>query len=412
MDPERYEVWIAGADGGPLWERAAQAGVHTVPIRDLRREIAPIADLRVLLRLVRLIRRERFSIVHAHNAKAGFLGRLAARLCGTPVVLYTLHGRDPWWPIRDGSAYLHETMSRPTRGLFLLLERSLRRVTVGFIAVAPTVARQAVEARVARPGAVDVVPSAVELETIPRDADPNVRQELGIPRDAPLVGTVGRLDPQKAPHDFIRMAGLVAAARPEARFVMVGEGELAGDMRTEADRLGVRVIFTGFRSDAARVASAFDVYVVSSVYEGLGRALTEAMASGRPIVATAVDGVVDVIEPGATGLLVAPRDPRGLADAVGWMLSHPNEAERMGDAGRTLVRRLFAPASMCAVLDEVYGRYLGFSPSAPAVSAAKPVGSSAGSAIRGSHVRRHRTDPSPSPNGPAVLRRGREEPAG
>src|SRR5205814_4372122 len=125
--------------------------------------------------------------------------------------------------------------------------------------------------------------------------------------------------------------------------LMVGDGELSADVRTEADRLGVCLILTGFRHDAARVASAFDVYVVSSIYEGVGRALTEAMASGRPIVATAVDGVVDVVHPGATGLLVSPRDPRGLAEAVGWMLSHPAEAERMGGAGRALVRRLFAP---------------------------------------------------------------------
>jgi len=307
-------------------------------------------------------------VVHAHTAKGGSLGRLAARACGTPIVLYTLHGRDPWWPLRDRSAYLQETLSRPARRLFLFLERSLGRVTDGFIAVAPTVARQALEARVARPGAIDVVPSGVDLEAIPRKADSTVRDELGIPRYAPLIGTVGRLDPQKAPLDFIRMAALVVEARPEARFVMVGDGELAGDARREADRLGVRVTFTGFRSDAARIASAFDVYVVSSVYEGLGRALTEAMASGRPIVATAVDGVVDVVEPGATGLLVSPRDPRGLAEAVGWMLSHPGEAERMGGAGRALVRRLFAATLMRAVLAQAYGRYLGVSSGGPAVA--------------------------------------------
>jgi glycosyltransferase involved in cell wall biosynthesis len=212
----------------------------------------------------------------------------------------------------------------------------------------------------------------VDLDHIPTDADPSVRAELGIPAGAPLVGTVGRLDAQKAPLDFVRMAAKVAERHPDTRFVMVGEGELADEARALAGRLGVTLLLTGFRPDAARVASAFDVYVVSSLYEGVGRGVTEAMASGRPVVATAVDGVVDLVSPGATGLLAPARVPEELAEGVCWMLEHPVEAAAIGAQARARVRLLFTRERMCAALDDVYSRLLGLEPDAPAATPDDP----------------------------------------
>jgi glycosyltransferase involved in cell wall biosynthesis len=356
-DRSRYDVWVAGAPGGPLWERVEAHGVRSHMLPRLHEHLSPADDALVLLELVRLIRRHRFSIVHTHSSKAGFLGRLAAWLCRTPVVVHTIHGFS-----------FHPFMSRRRRLLYLTLERAVRPLTDAFLAVAPEVAREAVEVRMASPGSVRVVPSAVELDAIAPAADPAVRAELAVSADAPLIGTVGRLDAQKAPLDFVRMAALVSAAVPQARFVMVGEGPLLEDARAEADRLGAPVTFTGFRSDAPRLAAAFDVYVVSSLYEGLGRALTEALASGRPVVATAVNGVVDLVEPGATGLLAPPADPAALAANVHWLLDHPDHARRMGEAARERVRELFAPERMCALIEETYERLLGLPPSSAPVS--------------------------------------------
>jgi len=336
--------------------------------------VSPAADLRVLLRLMGLLRRERFAIVHLHSAKATFLGRLAAFLCRAPVIVVTLHGRDPWWPAPDGSpTRLRQVMSRGLR-TFLFLERVLRPVTDGFVAVAPSVARDGVLARIAHPRRTDVAPSAVDLDQIPEDADESVRLELGIPAGTPVVGTVGRIDAQKAPLDFVQMAALVAERRPDVRFVMVGDGQLAEATRDLAGRLGVDIQFTGFRLDAARIASAFDVFVVTSLYEGVGRSVTEAMASGRPVVATAVDGVVDLVTPGSTGLLAPSGEPRVLAACVDWMLEHPAEAARMGVQARERVRSLFAPARMCAILDEIYSRLLGLDPEPSDSAARHPTG--------------------------------------
>ena len=359
MDPQRYEVWIAAGGQGPLWERASREGIHIVRIPEFRRDVSPTRDIAALVRLIRLIRAERFAIVHLHEAKAGFLGRLAATMCGTPVVVVTLHGRDPWWRTAGGTENQLRELMPHGLWLYSALERMARPFTDAFVAVAPTVARDAVQARVAAPGRTDVAASAVDLDAIPYGRDPSVRAELGIPPADQVVGMVGRLDPQKAPLDFIRMAARVASLRPGTRFVVTGDGELEPDMRQLAQSLGVEVLFTGFREDAPRLASAFDVFVVSSLYEGVGRSVTEAMASGRPVVATAVDGVVDVVAHGATGLLAAPRDPEGLASRVVWLLDHPAEAARMGEQARGLVRALFAPERMCAVLDEIYSSLLG-----------------------------------------------------
>ncbi len=348
-DPDRYEMWVAGSDVGPLWARADAAGIRTVKLENFPPTLDIRADARVLVRLVRLMRRERFAIVHTHSSVAGFLGRLAARLSGTPIVIHTLHGFS-----------FHDHMSRRRRWAYVTLERIVRPMTDGFIAVAPAVAREAIEERIALGGeAMPVVPSSVELDRIPLAVDDLVRRELGVGLETPIVGTVGRLDFQKAPLDFVRMAALVAMAHPQARFVMIGEGDLEDEVDAEAQRLGVTIERLGFREDAARLAAGFDVFVIASLYEGLGRALTEALASARPVVATAVNGVVDLVVPGSTGLLSPPADPETLAHNVVWMLEHPDEGARMGAAGSEWVRRLFAPELMCAMVEAVYARRLG-----------------------------------------------------
>lgn len=370
MDDDRYEVWIATMPGSPLLERAEREGLTCIRVPHLREQISPMADLRALLMLTRLMRRERFALVHTHSAKAGVIGRLAGWLARVPAIVHTFHS----------FGFQSSESSRRQRFL-LLLDRLARPFAHRYVAVAPQVAREAVEMRLAPPGAVSVVPSAVELGAIPEEPDPTVREELGIPADAPLVGTVGRLVAQKAPLDFVRMAAIVADARPGARFVMVGDASLESlpleeETHREAARLGVDVLFTGFRDDAPRIASAFDVFVITSLYEGVGRGLTEAMASGRAVAATAVNGVPDVVEPGSTGLLSEPSDPDAMARNVIWLIDHPEQARRMGAQARERVRPLFQPEAMCAALDRLYSDLLGLPAPEPAPEPARGDGPS------------------------------------
>ncbi|MGI5193021.1 glycosyltransferase family 4 protein [Streptomyces sp. CA-288835] len=359
MDPERYEVWVAGVPGGYLWDQARASGVRAVEIPGFREVITP-QDALVLWRLVRLIRRERFTIVHTHSGKGGFLGRLAAWLCRTPVVVHSYHGLS-----------FHPFMPRLRYRVYHALERVTRSFTDTFLAESPLLAREIIEHRLAPPGAVEVVPTAVDLESIPPDFDPAAREALGVSSRTDLVGTVGRIDSQKAPLDFVRMAAAVHAAHPNTEFMMVGDGPLADAVRQLAAQLGVEVRITGWRPDAAQLVAGLDIFAITSLYEGLGRALTEALAAARPVVATAVNGVPDLVEHGATGLLGPPRDPDGMAEAVGWLLDHPNEAAEMGRQGRSHVRTVFGPETMCAAIDACYRRMLSLrAMQPPAASAA------------------------------------------
>jgi glycosyltransferase involved in cell wall biosynthesis len=353
MDREQYETWVAAMPGGPLWELAEKDGVRTVHVENMRERIAPWQDLLACVELVRLMRRERFSVVHTHCSKAGFIGRIAAKIARVPVVVHTFH-----------LFAAHDGLSRRRRFAYLALDRCVRSFAHRYLAVAPRVAWEAVEQRLAPPGTAQVVPSAVDLGAVPMNPDPEVRSELGIPERAPIIGTVGRIVAQKAPLDFVRMAARVRAERPDAEFVMVGDttlesASLEEETHREAERLGVPIRFTGFRDDAPRVAASFDVYVVPSRYEGLGRAVTEAMASGRPVVATAVNGVPDLVASGSTGLLATPGDPESLATSVLWLLDNPDAAGRMGRQGRERVRRHFGQSVMCGELDHTYRELLG-----------------------------------------------------
>jgi glycosyltransferase involved in cell wall biosynthesis len=349
MDPVLYDVWIVSSPAGPLWARAAQHGLRTVKLPRFREVLSPFDDLVVFCQLFRLIHGERFTIVHTHSSKAGFLGRLAAWLARTPVIVHTIHGFS--W---------HDFMSRRRRLAYVTLERLAGRITDAFVAVAPQVAREAVETGMTSCDRVAVIFSAVELDEIPDDRELVLREPLGVPPDELLVGTIGRVDFQKAPGDFLAMATIVARSHPAARFVWVGGGTLLEEMRRRADAAEAQIDFVGFRDDAARLAAAFDIYVVSSLYEGLGRGVTEAMASARPVAATAVNGVVDVVEQDVTGLLSAPADPEALAQNVLRLIEEPEAARRMGLEGRLRVRRLFHPALMTREIHELYARLLGF----------------------------------------------------
>lgn len=356
MDQEVYEVWLAGVPGGDLWDRTAAAGVRTVQIPGFRETLHP-SDLLVLMKLRKLMKQERFHIVHTHSAKGGFLGRFAAWTTHTPVIIHTFHGFS-----------FHDHMSSLKRGLYLFLERSVRPMTDAFLAVAPRVAAEAVQTRLARPGTVEVAPSAVELDSVPTTGDRTRLAEFGISPDQVVVGTCGRIDAQKAPLDFVRMAAVVAKQKPDTAFLMIGDGELADEVRALADELGVKISITGYISGAPELAATLDVFVITSIYEGLGRALTEAAAAARPLVATAVNGIPDLIEPGVTGLLANATDPEGIASSVLWMLDHPEESKAMGRNARKRVMGWFAPETMCAVIDRTYRKQLGL----PVPTTSKP----------------------------------------
>ena len=350
LNPDAWAVEIVSGEQtgseGSLLDEVRRRGVRLHLEPALVREVSPKNDLRALLRMARLMRAGRTQIVHTHSSKAGILGRWAAKLAGVPVIVHTVHG---WGH--------HERQHPLVRAAWILLERFTLLITDRLITVSPRNIEKGRADGIGRREDYVVIRSGIELERfghpdIPRE---EVRRSLGIPVDAPVVGTVTRLSPQKAPLDFVRAAARVLTSRPDAWFVMVGDGDLRPEVEALARELGVqdRLVLTGLRSDVHNLMAAFDLFALTSLWEGLPRVLPQAMASGLPVVATAVDGSAEVVEPGVTGFLTPPGDVTSMADALATLLNQPALMASMAAAARARVDE-YGVDRMVAQIDELY----------------------------------------------------------
>ncbi|MGW0889748.1 glycosyltransferase [Saccharopolyspora sp. NPDC002578] len=354
LDPREFDVTVITGSGGRLLREAAEAGLPTVLEPALRAPISPGHDLRALRRLTALLRRGDFDVVHTHCAKAGALGRIAARRTGAGRIVHSYHG----FPF-------HEFQRAPRRRAYLAVERALGEVTDVALCVGTGVAVEAVRRGLVAPERVRTTGVAVRpVEIRPGRA----RRALGLPPSATVIGAVGRLVYQKAPEDWVR--ALAALRRRDVIGVWIGDGERAARVRTAATRLGVRVELAGERPDAAELVPAFDVFVQSSRYEGLPLAVVEAMSAEVPVVATAVNAIGDVVVPGVTGLLVPPARPDLLGSAVESLLAEPGWAAGLAAAARARVAGVHTEVALAADLAAAYRP----DPVTPAASGSRPSG--------------------------------------
>jgi glycosyltransferase involved in cell wall biosynthesis len=354
LDPARYDTLLVSGRVGPgegsFDELARRYGAHHEMLDALGPELDPVRDLRSLLALVRIVRRVRPHIVHTHTAKAGMVGRLAARLGGgpRPIVIHTYHGH-----------VLSGYFGRLQEGFYRLLERGLGRISDRLVAVSGAVADELIELHVAPRERFTVVPLGLELDRFlavaPGDGDA-VRTALGLQPDDVLLTTVGRLVPIKR-LDVLLEA--FARAGGALHLAVVGDGELRADLEAQADRLGIadRVTFLGFRTDLDAIQAATDVAVLSSDNEGTPVALIEAAAAATPAVATRVGGVADVVRPD-TGRLVDAGDADGMAAALTELAGDPELRARLGAAARDHVRARFASERLLDDIDALYRREL------------------------------------------------------
>jgi len=329
---------VIGPQTGPEGSLLSQVGdVPVTVIDDLRREPNPWRDVRACAALTRLFRERRYDVVHTHSGKAGIIGRLAAHLARVTVVVHTIHGP---------SFYAHQNPIG--NWLFRWLEQLAAEWTTQFVSVADAMTEQYQAAGVT--GKYVTVHSGMDLE-------PFLRIE---PKQDFVVGKIARLFRLKG-HEFLfEAAPQIVAAVPNVKFLLVGDGIYRERYERWAERLGLRnrFEFAGLvpPSEIPRYVAQMDVLVHLSLREGLPRALPQALAAGKPVVAFDVDGAREVCRDGETGFLVRPGDTVALADAVIRLLQDRTLATRFGTQGRELVRRQFSEERMVQQVEELYQR--------------------------------------------------------
>jgi len=355
LDKQRFHVELlsgpqTGSEGS-LIEEVKQRGIPLTIFPDLLRQISPLHDLRALWNMKRFIQSGNYTIVHTHSSKAGILGRLAARLSKTPLIVHTVHG----WSF-------HDYMSPMTRWIYILLERWIAHFSDALVVVTERDIEKGLQAGIGRREQYRRIRSAIPLDEFdPRLVDSQaVRQELNLPADEVVIGNVGRFSTQKNPLDWVRVAGLVGQACPQARFLLVGDGPMRTQVEQALQKAGIaeRTALTGLRRDVPRMLAAMDIFLLTSLWEGLPRVIPQAMAMGLPVVANRADGVSEAIQDGSNGYLCSPGEIEQMAERCIELVHHPLTRQEMGCRGQAYALQEFDLQKMIASLETLYDELL------------------------------------------------------
>jgi glycosyltransferase involved in cell wall biosynthesis len=325
---------------------ARAAGVRLIHLPHLIRKLSIFSDCFAFFSLMRIIRREKPLIVHTHTSKAGILGRWAAWCCRIPIIIHTPHGHVFW-------GYFKPWQTR----LFILLERWTARVTDTIVTLTPRERDDHLRFRIAPKEKFAVIHSGVDLQGFqPGLHEPSkTKALLGIPAETTVIGTMGRLTPVKGQETLIRAISDLIRRGEKMLLLLLGEGELRQDLEQLVIRLGIaeQVRFLGWRSDVARIMAVFDIFCLPSRNEGMGKVLVEAMAMGKPIVASDIGGIPDLVRPGVNGILVPVGDTAAWTEAIARLCCDSDERRRMGDAGMKTAPH-YSAEEMIQKIDQMY----------------------------------------------------------
>jgi glycosyltransferase involved in cell wall biosynthesis len=349
LDIERFQLTFAC-----LSENGRELAEELGSIKDIRAmswpmnrfKVDPFSDLLLTIKISRLIRAEKFDLVHAHGSKAGFLARVAAIGTGVPVV-YSPH-----------CFSFHYGVNPLTANLLAALERfAAKFLTAKIITVADGEQTLARHFRVGFPELFVTVHSGIDPVFYEKPIDKDVQKIIpNLDENSRLIGAVGRLGKQKAPLDFVRMAAIVHAQMPQTHFVWAGSGPLEEAARKLSEELGIANVchFPGEYKDIPSLLRMMDCFVLPSLWEGFPIVLLEAMAIGVPIVATDISGNDEAVSSGKNGWLVPPHDPPALAEKTIHLLNNPAQASAFAASGRERIHQEFTRAKMLTSIQNIY----------------------------------------------------------
>lgn len=345
-DRHRYTVELASNPEGIWSDRALVVADKFHPIPHLINPVNPSQDFQALTEIVKLLKQKKFDIVHTHSSKAGILGRIAAKIVQVPVIVHTIHG----FAFNDSMPFWQQQM-------YINLERVMSPFTNYFITVSELNRQQAAKLGILSLENSKTIYSGIDFEKL--DSQTNLeetKQELNIHPEWKVILMVGRLDPQKAVHFLIKAFTEVVKQQPQTLLLLVGEGELQSQLENQAQELGIadKVRFLGVREDVPDIIKIADIFALSSLWEGLGRAMTEAMLLGKPVVVPNIYGIPEIVKHQDTGLLFAAGNTEELAQHLLYLLENQEECQRLGDNAKKLTRKLFDANNMVWEIDQLY----------------------------------------------------------
>jgi glycosyltransferase involved in cell wall biosynthesis len=341
---------ISGADTGPEGEIISEVGKRGIPltiIPELVRELNPSRDILALKKMIVFFKKEKPQIVHTHSSKAGIIGRWAAKIAGVPIIIHTVHG---WGH--------HGYQNLLKKKLYIFLERITVKITDRLIVVSDLNAAKGLKDKIGREKKYITIHSSINLDDY-RDNSFDVsalKKNLGLNPEALVVGTVGRFSPQKNPLDFVKVAAIVKKKIPGSQFVFIGDGP----MRATAENLihdldlSKDIIMPGLRNDIPAMLRCMDVFILTSLWEGLPRVIPQAMAAGLPVVANAVDGVCEVIKDGENGFTIPPENVSLMAEKVIELLLNKALRHEIGLKGKETAENEFCLREMIDKIENLY----------------------------------------------------------
>ena len=351
LDNSKFKVDVlsglqTGSEGS-LIEEANEKRINLLFIDELVREISPVNDGITLFKLYNTMRNNHYDIVHTHSSKAGILGRWAARLAGVPVIIHTIHG----WSF-------HEYLPSFQKNIYIFLEKITARFTDVLVVVSESDFNIGINEGIGRKSQYRLIRSAIpRIKFNHMEKENNtIRKKLQIPDHVVVIGNVGRLSDQKNPLEWIHIAHRLSKEMENVIFLLVGDGPLRLDIEEEIKKLQLseKVILTGLTRDVQSYLSIMDVFLITSLWEGLPRTVLQAMAMGIPVVAYKSGGIPEVVNDGISGYLCNPGDIDEMTKKTILLLKNPIMREEMGRKGRSMISNEFDLQVMIKQVSQLY----------------------------------------------------------
>lgn len=356
LQSQGYEVYAVSSDGGRTKELEKE-GIKIKKIIFTRRTFTPISDLMAFLKLYFYFKKEKFDIVHVHTLKPEFYGQIAAKLAGIPIILNTLHGFD-----------FAEDDLNIKKNIFLFLERIAAKCSTAVFSIGNHIIERAIKEKIGRPDLFKYLGRDIDTERFNPDKFSknfinSKKQELRIPLDKKIIGIVARLVVEKGYLDLFKAFETVIKNNPDVVLILIGQHEPEKKDTIDLNiikkyQINNKIIFLGERTDVEEIYPLMDVFVLPTHREGLGAAILEASAMKVPVVASNTGGCPETIDNGESGFLVPISNIEKLAESILFILDNPEQAEKMGKAGRSKILREFKKEIIFDRLGKEYKRLI------------------------------------------------------